>query len=258
MVSLAPVCPSPGPRGHVLGRSPASRGCSSTRPAPCSGTPSHPQYSSEANAPFPSHPTEVWPPAHLAPWEQVAGPLVSGRPLGLGWGGGGQKCAPLTWGGHWRGASEGACHSTPTDHAGRDPCRTTASGRAGTCGESPPHHPAHVPHFGRRDLTGKHTELNVTALGERQTPPGIGSICSNKRGPAPGGFPKKALPRGPAQAPHGPGRDKARLQEVGPGLWGPQPQALPCPKPTWHPTSSLVSSPAPYPGLTGAHGQVLG
>lgn len=185
----------------MLGRSPASRGCSSTRPAPCSGTPSHPQYSSEANAPFPSHPTEVWPPAHLAPWEQVAGPLVSGRPLGLGWGGGGQKCAPLTWGGHWRGASEGACHSTPTDHAGRDPCRTTASGRAGTCGESPPHHPAHVPHFGRRDLTGKHTELNVTALGERQTPPGIGPICSNKRGPAPGGFPKKALPQGPAQAP---------------------------------------------------------
>lgn len=185
----------------MLGRSPASRGCSSTRPAPCSGTPSHPQYSSEANAPFPSHPPEVWPPAHLAPWEQVAGPLVSGRPLGLGWGGGGQKCAPLTWGGHWRGASEGACHSTPTDHAGRDPCRTTASGGAGTCGESPPHQPAHVPHVGRRDLTGKHTELNVTAPGEGQTPPGIGSICSNKRGPAPGGFPKKALPRGPAQAP---------------------------------------------------------
>lgn len=81
-----------------------------------------------------SRPAEVWPPPHLphrASPPQTAGSPVSGRPLGLGWGGGG----------HWLGASEGACHSTPTNRAGRDPSRTRASGRTGTCGEPPPCHP---------------------------------------------------------------------------------------------------------------------
>lgn len=140
VVSLAPVRPSPQPRGHVPGRSPASRDCSSTPLTPYVGIPSSTIHDTPVRpTPLPpacaSRPAEVWPPPRLphraSPPEQTAGSPVSGRPLGLGWGGGG----------HWLGASEGACHSTPTNRAGRDPSRTRASGRTGTCGEPPPCHP---------------------------------------------------------------------------------------------------------------------